>query len=445
MEIAGTIQAADPSSALRYGEASDALTGLSSREVLDSPAHALAGANWSVILIDLDQFKAINDTYGHANGDRVLREVGRRLRLAAGSHLPVRLSSDEFAVVVSSADRTACEDLAASVYAAIREPLELDGSTLYLDAGIGIALAHGELTLWELVSRAGASIRPLKRRGRLPRIVVYEDAHHREILETLALSLDLRAALARDQLVLHYQPLVDMASRRALGFEALLRWEHPTRGLIAPLRFVPLAEDAGLMSELGEWVLTQACVQARAWETRGGAGGGGEAPYVSANISIQQLEDPGFIDRFERALATSGLDPVRLKVEITESMLANGVSAVKPQLEAVRAMGVGVLLDDFGTGYSSLGYIRELPLDGVKLDRVFTRDLTVSAGAWALARAIVTMIGQLGLEMVAEGLETAAHLAQLRSLGCHVGQGFYFAKPMQADSLQFDQLGRTST
>jgi diguanylate cyclase (GGDEF)-like protein len=449
MEIAGTIQAADPRSALPYGEVGDALTGLSSREVLDSPAHALAGARCSVILIDLDQFKAINDTYGHANGDRVLREVGRRLRFAAGSHLPVRLSSDEFAVVVSSADRTVCEDLAAGVYDAIREPMELDGSTLYLDAGIGIALAHGELTLWELVSRAGASIRPLKRRGRLPRIVVYEDAHHGEILDTLALSLDLRAALARDQLVLHYQPLVDMSSRRALGFEALLRWEHPTRGLIAPLRFVPLAEDAGLMSELGEWALTRACVQARAWETRGGAGGGGadggEAPYVSVNISIQQLEDPGFIDRFERALATSGLDPVRLKVEITESMLVNGLSAVKPPLEAVRAMGVAVLLDDFGTGYSSLGYIRELPLDGVKLDRVFTRDLTVSAGAWALARAIVTMISQLGLEMVAEGLETAAHLAQLRSLGCHVGQGFYFGKPMQADRLQFDQLGRTST
>jgi diguanylate cyclase (GGDEF)-like protein len=431
-----------------YGDVGDALTGLGSREVLDDPACALAGARCSVILVDLDQFKAINDTYGHANGDRVLREIGRRLRIAAGRHLPVRLSSDEFAIVVSSAERAVCEDIAANVHDAIREPLTLDGSTLLLDAGIGIALAHGELTLWELVSRAGASIRPLKRSGRLPRIVVYEDGPHGEILDTLALSLDLRAALARNQLVLDYQPLVDMASRRALGFEALVRWMHPIRGVIAPLRFVPLAEDTGLMSELGEWVLTQACTQARSWEGRGaGRGkdhGEGRDPYVSVNISIRQLEDPDFIDRFERALGRSGLHPGRLKIEVTESVLANGIAAVKPQLEAIRAMGVGVLLDDFGTGYSSLGYIRELPLDGVKLDRIFTRDLTVSAGAWALARAIVTLIGQLGLEMIAEGLETAAHLAQLRSLGCQIGQGFYFAGPAPADRLQFDQLGRSS-
>jgi EAL domain-containing protein (putative c-di-GMP-specific phosphodiesterase class I) len=194
------------------------------------------------------------------------------------------------------------------------------------------------------------------------------------------------------------------------------------------------------MSELGEWVLTQACTQARSWEKRPG-----EPLYVSVNISIRQLEDPDFIMRFDRALSRSGLDPSRLKVEITESVLPNGVAGVSPQLQAIRERGVAVLLDDFGTGYSSLGYIRELPLDGVKLDRLFTRDLTVSAGAWALARAVLTMIGQLGLETIAEGLETAAHLAQLRSLGCHVGQGFYFARPAPADSLQFSELGRTPT
>jgi diguanylate cyclase (GGDEF)-like protein len=441
MEIAGTIPAADPKGAFLEGDVRDPLTGLGNRAVLDAQAHAPASGRRSVILIDLDQFKAINDTYGHTNGDRVLREVGRRLQAAAGPHLPLRLSGDEFAIVVASDDRAYCEQLAAEVHEAIRAPVELDGGSLFLEAGIGIALAHGELTLWDLVSRAGASILPLKRRGRLPRIVVYEDTRHGEILDTLSLSLDLRAALARDQLVLHYQPLVDMATRRALGFEALVRWVHPIRGVIAPLRFIPLAEDTGLMSELGEWVLTQACTQARAWEGRDGGADG--APYVSVNISTRQLEDPEFIARFERALESSGLEPARLKVEITESVLANGVAAVKPQLETIRAMGVGVLLDDFGTGYSSLGYIRELPLDGVKLDRIFTRDLTVSAGAWSLARAIVMLIGQLELEMIAEGLETAAHLAQLRSLGCQIGQGFYFAKPTAADRLRFEQLGRT--
>jgi len=446
MERAGILTAADPMRAPVRGDVYDALTGLASREVIDSPGYELGDTRCSVILVDLDQFKAINDTYGHGNGDRVLREVGQRLREVAGAHVPVRLSGDEFAIIVATGDRFVCEELATGIYDAIREPIELDGSTLFLDAGIGIALAHGELTVWELISRAGASIRPLKRCGQLPRIVVYEDADHGEILDALALSLDLRAALARDQLVLHYQPLVDMATRRALGFEALVRWAHPVRGMVAPLRFVPLAENAGLMSELGEWVLTQACMQAREWEAHAPAdGSAGEAPYVSVNISIRQLEDPDFIARFERALEVSGLGPERLKIEVTESVLANGVGAVRPQLEAIRAMGVGVLLDDFGTGYSSLGYIRELPLDGVKLDRVFTRDLTVSAGAWALSRAIVTLIGQLDLEIIAEGLETAAHLAQLRSLGCQVGQGFYFAKPTTADCLKFEQLGRAAT
>jgi diguanylate cyclase (GGDEF)-like protein len=393
-----------------------------------------------VILVDLDQFRAINDTYGHNDGDRVLREVARRVRRAAGPHLALRLGGDEFAIIVSSAERSVCEELAASVYEQIREPLELDGSTLFLDAGIGVALAHGELTAGELVSRAGASLRPLKRSGRLPRVVVYEDAAHGEILDTLALSLGLRAAIMQDQLVLHYQPLVDMASRRAIGFEALVRWAHPVRGVIPPLRFIPLAEQTGLMPELGEWVLTQACREACSWTSASG-----EPPFVSVNISIRQLEDPDFVVRFRRALDRSGLEPSRLKVEVTESVLANGVDTISPLLAQLREMGVGVLLDDFGTGYSSLAYLRELPLDGVKLDRIFTRDLTVSAGAWALARAMLTLIGQLGLETIAEGLETAAHLAQLRSLGCHVGQGFYFARPVPADGLQFEDLGRAST
>src|SRR5579884_4310554 len=178
----------------------------------------------------------------------------------------------------------------------------------------------------------------------------------------------------QDQLVLHYQPLVDMASRRAIGFEALVRWAHPVRGVIPPLRFIPLAEQTGLMPELGEWVLTQACRQARSWTSASG-----EPPFVSVNISIRQLEDPEFIVRFRRALDRSGLEPSRLKVEVTESVLANGVDTISPLLAQLREMGVGVLLDDFGTGYSSLAYLRELPLDGVKLDRIFTRDLTVSA------------------------------------------------------------------
>lgn len=407
--------------------------------MLHGDGSAMYAGQLSVLLVDLDHFKAVNDTYGHENGDEVLRVVGQRLRKAAGeAELVVRLSSDEFVIAVRTTDRAECERLAHQLHGAVVEPIELACGTLFIDGSIGIALADGERTLWQLISRAGASIYKVKRSGRLPKIAMFDPGAHGEILDTLALSLDLRAALTRKELVLHYQPIVDMASREAIGFEALIRWSHPTRGLIPPLRFIPLAEESGLMPELGRWVLEQACRQALAWQNRP------NAPYVSVNLSIRQLEDPDFVPRFRELLQRSGLPPHRLKVEVTESVLATDFDTVTPPLEELRRLGVGVLLDDFGTGYSSLGYVRELPLDGVKLDRIFTRDLTVSAGAWTLARSVVGLISQLGLEIIAEGLETAAHLAQLRSLGCHIGQGYYFARPAPPEELQFERLGRAT-
>ncbi len=420
--------------------AHDLLTGLPGPGLLDTAAASShRDAPRSVILVDLDQFRAVNATHGHPGGDRVLCEVADRLREAGRPHQVARLGGDEFAIIVASADRSACLEIAADVREALRAPIRLDESELFLDAGFGVALAHGELTGWELLSRANASLRPFKQTGRPPRIVVYEEAAHGAILDTQALSLDLRGALPRNQLLLHYQPLVDLATRRAIGFEALVRWQHPVRGTVAPLRFVPLAEQRGLMPDLGEWVLRRACADARGWAERMD-----DPPFVSVNISIRQLEDPDFLIRFWRVLDRSGLDPKLLRVEVTESVLVDGIDCITPVLDAIRQMGVGVLLDDFGTGYSSLGYLRDLPLDGVKLDRVFIRDLTVSAEALALAGAVTTLLTQLGLEMIAEGLETAAHVAQLRSLGCHIGQGFYFAKPGPVEALQFEGLGRRS-
>jgi diguanylate cyclase (GGDEF)-like protein len=419
--------------------AKDHLTGLASRELLEREGTVLDG-ELSVILVDLDHFKAVNDTYGHNHGDHVLRVVGQRLRRAgAAAELLVRLSGDEFVIAMRSRERAACERLALQLHDAVTEPIEVGGATLFVQASVGVALADGQHSLWQLISRAGASIASVRSSGRLPNVMVFEPEAHGEILDTLALSLDLRAALARDELVHHYQPIVDMATREALGFEALVRWSHPTRGLITPLRFIPLAEEAGLMPQLGCWVLEQACLTARRWQMQRP-----NSPYVSVNLSVRQLEDPDFVPRFEEVLARTELPPRLLRVEVTESVLASDVDTLGPPLEELRRIGVGVLLDDFGTGYSSLGYVRELPLDGVKLDRIFTRDLTVSAGAWALARAVIGLVGQLGLEIIAEGLETAAHLAQLRSLGCHRGQGYYFARPEPPEALRFEQLGRAT-
>jgi len=414
----------------------DQLTGVGSRESLEEYAYSAGHA--SVILVDLDHFNAVNDIYGHQAGDHVLWVIARRLEHEApNAETLVRLNGDQFLLALPSSDRETLEALAETLYMAVCAPIELDDAMVYIDASVGLALADAGQTVWQLISRAGAAIYASKRSGRLPKIVTFEPHSHGEILDRRVLSMDLRAALSRDELFLEYQPIVDMASREALGFEALVRWRHPVRGLVPPLRFIPLAEQSGLMHDLGLWVLEQACLTARAWETPSGP-----APYVSVNLSIRQLEVPQLVSEIHGVLRACGLPPDRLKVEVTESVLAADFQTVTPPLEELRALGVGVLLDDFGTGYSSLGYVRELPLDGVKLDRIFTRDLTISAGAWTLAKSVIGLIGQLGLEIIAEGLETAAHLAQLRSLGCHVGQGYYFARPMLREDLRFTKLGR---
>jgi EAL domain-containing protein (putative c-di-GMP-specific phosphodiesterase class I) len=249
-------------------------------------------------------------------------------------------------------------------------------------------------------------------------------------LEDFALGSELRGALARDEFILHYQPIIDMGTRRTVGFEALARWQRPGLGLVSPGIFIPLAEQAGLMPELGQWVLEQACREANTWEARDG-----EFPYVSVNLSVHQLQDPEFAARFRRALAASELAPERLIVEVTETVMASESETLAVPLEELRRLGVRVYVDDFGTGYSSLGYIRDLPLDGVKLDRAFARDLTTSADAWALARAIVALFKDLKLAVTAEGIESAAQLAQLRSLGCVYAQGYYFARPGPAHAV----------
>jgi diguanylate cyclase (GGDEF)-like protein len=417
---------------LAYAAEHDMLTGLGNRFRLAHIAGEGALEPGRVlVLVDLDDFKAINDTFGHVTGDHVLQAVSDRLHAAVRpDDVVVRLGGDEFAALLADADERASRAVAGRFLRALQAPLEIDGNTIFVRASVGVAVATADESLSGLLPHADAAMYHAKSSGGLDQISVFDPETHHHILDNLALASDLRGALARGEMILHYQPIVDMATRRTVGFEALVRWEHPERGMISPGVFIPLAEQGGLMPEIGQWILEEACREACHWSARSA-----NPPSLSVNLSVTQLRDPDFLPRFKSALARSRLPLSRLVVEVTETALATEHETVRAQLEELRRRGVRVYIDDFGTGYSSLGYIRNLPLDGVKLDQAFARDLTTSPEAWAVAQAIVALLDKLNLTLIAEGVESAAQLAQLRSLGCEYAQGYYFARPQTPDAL----------
>jgi diguanylate cyclase (GGDEF)-like protein len=421
---------------LAHAAEHDVLTGLGNRVRLTQIAGDGALEPGRVlVLVDLDGFKAINDTFGHITGDRVLQAVADRLRAAVRpDDGVVRLGGDEFAALLANADEGASRAVAARFLRALQTPMEIDGNMIFVRASVGVAVAAADESLSGLLPHADAAMYQAKSSGGLDQISVFDPKTHHHILDNLALASALRGALARGELILHYQPIVDMATRRTVGLEALVRWQHPERGIVSPGVFIPLAEQGGLMPEIGQWILEEACREACRWGTRGA-----NPPSVSVNLSVTQLQDSDFLPRFDSALARSRLPLNRLVLEVTETALATEDEAIRSRLDELRRRGVRVYIDDFGTGYSSLGYIRNLPLDGVKLDQAFARDLTTSPEAWAVAQAIVALLENLNLTLIAEGVESAAQLAQLRSLGCEYAQGYYFARPQSPDALD-DQL-----
>ena len=410
-------------------DARDALTGLGNRVRLAQIDEQEANPGRVFVLVDLDDFKGVNHTFGSTTGDRVLQSVAELLQAAAGPEdVVLRVGDDEFGALLCDADEHAGRELADRFLFALRRGLEIDACQIFVDASVAVAVAAEGESASSVMRRADASMYRAKRSSLDSKVSVFDPSRDGQVIDDFALRSALRGALARDEYILHYQPIIDMGTRRAVGFEALVRWQRPGLGIVPPGSFIPLAEQGGLMPELGQWVLEQACREASGW-----ASVHGYTPYVSVNLSVRQLLDPAFAARFRGALDAAQLSPDRLIVEVTETVLARDFAAICPPLEELRRLGVRVYVDDFGTGYSSLGYLRDLPLDGVKLDRAFTRDLTTSDDAWALARAIVTMLQDLKLAVTAEGIESAAQLAQLRSLGCRHAQGFYFARPGPAD------------
>jgi len=413
----------------------DSLTGLANRALLkDRVEHALIRVQrrrrpLAVLFLDLDRFKAINDSFGHASGDALLIAVSTRLKDCLRAEDTVaRLGGDEFAVLVENlASEAEVRIVADRVREAFRDPIVIDGRELAVAASIGIAISEaGDETADDLLRNADLAMYRAKGAGGGTRQYIPE--MHAGMIERLELESDLRHALARDQLYLVYQPIVDLQTGRLSGAEALLRWQHPTRGVVSPAEFIPVAESSGMIVPIGEWVLRQACRDARRWDQIPG----GEALSVSVNLSGRQLQTSELPSMVPQALLEAGLAPGRLTLEMTESVLIDRTEETLAMLHELRRIGVKLAIDDFGTGYSSLSYLHRFPVDIVKVDRSFIESLTGEADETSLVGSIIRIGQGMRVTTVAEGIEDATQLEALQRLGCDRGQGYHFARPMSA-------------
>lgn len=425
----------------------DPLTGLPNRSLLlNRLAHGLrqsriTGEKVAVILLDLDEFKLINDSHGHQMGDLVLKELVPRLRdeLMPTDTL-ARLGGDEFVILRETMDdeREAVE-LAERIARLWNEPLSVRGTGIRVSGCIGISTAlpdDGPKAPGVLLRDADAAMYRAKERGR-GEIEVFDEQTRTRVLNRLRTESDLHHALERDELVIAYQPIVEVPTGETVGLEALLRWRHPERGLLPPIEFIPAAEDSGLIVPIGEWVLERACRQIAAWNDARG-----DLPplRISVNISSKQFAHAAFPGHVRAAIDASGIDPELLGLEITESLLMHKSDSPGELLSSLKHLGVELVLDDFGTGYSSLSYLHSFPLDTLKVDRSFIANLGSPTGDPAIVAAIVTMAQALGLQVIAEGVERPSQLAPLIEMGCTRIQGFHFAKPMLPD-VACDYLG----
>ncbi|MCB8838810.1 bifunctional diguanylate cyclase/phosphodiesterase [Aurantimonas sp. VKM B-3413] len=417
----------------------DELTGLPRRrELIARLKGALADARRSharlaVHCLDLDRFKFVNDTLGHPIGDALLKKVVQRIVGACRKDdLVARVGGDEFVILQTEIDgQEAAEALSRRLVDLVSRTYLLDGHTVNIGVSIGIALSDGDATPEALLRQGDLALYQAKSGGR-GRFAVFEPSMDSVMQERRQLEIDLRRALALREFELVYQPQFDLAESRPVGFEALLRWNHPRRGRVSPLAFIPLAEETGLITQIGEWVIRTACRQASTWPS---------GLSVSVNVSAVQFRAGSLVETVVSALAQSGLAPYRLDLEITESALMDDTEAVLATLNRLRGLGVQISMDDFGTGYSSLSYLHKFPFDKLKIDQSFVRGDGAGAGSGAILRAITGIGSSLGMKTTAEGVETEEQLRRIRSEGCTQVQGYLTGRPMPADTIS-DYLDR---
>ncbi|HYA67444.1 MAG TPA: EAL domain-containing protein [Acidimicrobiales bacterium] len=426
--------------ALAHAYLHDALTGLPNRTLFTYRlAYALAKGRGSpgsvaVLVLDLDRFKAINDALSHEVGDEVLVTVAERLEGADGSaEVIARLGGDEFLVLFDGRDAEGkAVSFAENVLRVLSQPIEAAEHEVFISASIGIACSSSSvLEATPLLSNADAAMYQAKTRGG-GSIEVFGEAMRARVADRMHTEHALHRALEREELCLHYQPVIDIARGQVIGLEALLRWQHPAQGLMAPNRFIPVAEESGLIIPIGAWVLHEACMQLHEW-IYGRAGA--ELSTVEVNLSARQIDHPEIVDTVERILDERGLPPSSLTLEITESALMHDAESALRVLRSLKALGVTLAIDDFGTGYSSLSYLHRFPLDVLKIDKSFVDGLATDSDGSEIVAAVIKLAHALGLQVVAEGVEQMAQLEQLGSMGCDFAQGYLFSRPIPANEV----------
>lgn len=424
----------------------DVLTGLPNRSMFQKHAEQLlsmrgSDQTLSLLCIDLDNFKTVNDTLGHPVGDAMLVGVAGRLAEAAQGCFVSRLGGDEFLVLRMGTDeQDTIEALARDILAAIQQPMQIEGHDILPGASIGIAIAGGhDADADTLLRNADLALYRAKAEGR-GTYCHFEEALNERAQSRRKIESDLRRAIELGEFELHFQPLFDLKANRIGSFEALIRWDHPEQGLISPAEFIPVAEETGLIVPIGAWAMREACVQAADWPSH---------VRVAVNVSSVQFRRKGLAEIVLHALAASGLAPDRLEIEITESIFLDSSEETLKLLHSLRSLGVKIALDDFGTGYSSLSYLQAFPFDKIKIDRSFIQDLLNRPGAVAVVRAITDLAAALGMETTAEGVEEAEQVEELRAQGCSSLQGFLFSRPVNAVAVHamlksVEVLGMTS-
>ena len=429
---------------LRMHSFRDALTGLPNRILfLDRLAHAVERSKrhkdfrFAVLALDIDRFIAVNDSLGQAIGDEVLVIVARRLETCVrGEDTIGRLGRDEFVVLLESISNDSDGSrVAERMRRALAEPIITTAGEVFISASLGIVLGSPEMEDPPgLIQQANIAASRARAAGG-NRYEMYDRAMHARALQRLRTEMDLRHAIERGEFQLYYQPLISLATGRITELEALLRWNHPERGLVPPLDFIPLAEETGLIVPIGTWVLKEACQQMREWQRECPNQPGTDPLALSVNLSVKQFAQPGFVQHVADTIKTCGLDPRSLKLEITESFIIDDSHGTRAMLEELRGLGVKIYLDDFGTGYSSLAYLHTLPLDAIKIDRSFVTGMETGRTQMQLVQTVRSLAQNIGVVAVAEGVETDAQLKTLRTLGCESAQGYLFSRPVAAPAI----------